>query len=84
MISLVCYNLKATNIYIFSLNPNQYFIKKNTVNNFQTLAQLKEQKDGHVSTCPSFRWYKENYSFWAVFFLPKIPSIFNTNNTCNK
>ena len=34
------YNLKATNIYIFfSFNQNQNFIKKNTVYNFQTLAQ---------------------------------------------
>jgi len=25
MVSLVCYNLKATNIYIFSFNQNQNF-----------------------------------------------------------
>jgi len=31
--------LKATNIYIFSLNPNQNFIKKNSVSDFETLAQ---------------------------------------------
>ena len=31
--------------------------------------------------------YKENNHFqlfWADFHFPKIPSIFNTNNTCNK
>jgi len=28
MVSFVCYNLKATNIYIFSFNQNQNFIKK--------------------------------------------------------
>jgi len=28
MVSLVCYNLKATNIYIFSFNQNQKFIIK--------------------------------------------------------
>jgi len=31
--------------------------------------------------------YKENYpfqQFWVGFFFPKTPSIFNTNNTCNK
>jgi len=38
MISLVCYNLKATNIYIFNFNQNQNFIK-DTVHIFQTLAQ---------------------------------------------
>ena len=39
MISLICYSLKATNIYIFSFNQNQNFIKKNTVYDIQTLAQ---------------------------------------------
>jgi len=33
MISLIYYNLKATNIYIFSFNTNQNFIKNN---NFET------------------------------------------------
>jgi len=47
MISLVCYNLKTTNIYIFSFNPNQNFIKK-TVNNFQTLAHKKSGKTGSL------------------------------------
>jgi len=28
MIILVCYNMKATNIYIFSFNQNQNVIKK--------------------------------------------------------
>jgi len=28
--------------------------------------------------------YKENYPFWTEYFSPKIPSIFNKNNTCNK
>jgi len=28
MVNLVCYNLKTTNIYIFSFNQNQNFIKK--------------------------------------------------------
>ena len=31
--------------------------------------------------------YKENcpfQHFWVGFFFPKIPFIFNTNNTCNK
>ena len=39
MISFVCYNLKETNIYIFSFNQNQNFIKKDNIHNFQTLAQ---------------------------------------------
>jgi len=30
---------KATNVYIFTFNQNQKFIKKNTVHDFQTLAQ---------------------------------------------
>jgi len=30
---------KATNIYIFTFNHNQNFIRKTTVYNFQTLAQ---------------------------------------------
>jgi len=38
MLSLVCYNLNATSIYIFTFNQNQDFIKKITVNNFQTLV----------------------------------------------
>jgi len=41
MISLVCYNLKATNIYIFYFNQNQNFIKKTTVHNFQTFVQSR-------------------------------------------
>ena len=50
MVSLNFYNLKTTNIYIFfSLNQNQNFIKKNTVHNFQTLAQLKKRKNEHVN-----------------------------------
>jgi len=28
MLKIFCYNLKATNIYISSFNPNQNFIKK--------------------------------------------------------
>jgi len=40
MVSFVCYDLKTTNIYTFSFNQNQNFIKekKNIVHNFQTLA----------------------------------------------
>jgi len=30
MFSLVCYNFKATNIYNFSFNQNQNFIKEKT------------------------------------------------------
>jgi len=39
---------KATNIYILTFNQNQNLKKKNTVHNFQTLAQQKDK-------CPSFR-----------------------------
>ena len=28
MVNLVCYNLKATNVYIFNFNQNQNFFKK--------------------------------------------------------
>ena len=34
MVSLLFYNLKVTNIDIYTLNQNQNFIKKNTVNHF--------------------------------------------------
>jgi len=43
MVDLVCYNLKATNIYIFGFNQNQNLIK-NTVHNFQLLTQYKSYK----------------------------------------
>ena len=38
MVNLVCCNLNATNIYNFTFNRNQSFIKKNNVHNFQTLT----------------------------------------------
>jgi len=46
MISLVCYNLKATNIYIFSFNPNQNFIKKTTLTIFKRWCNKKSRKTG--------------------------------------
>jgi len=46
MISLICYNLKATNIYIFSFNQNQ-----NIVNTpFIIFKRYRNKKNGKTST----------------------------------
>ena len=49
MISLICYNLKATNIYIFSFDQNQNFIKKTSFIIFKR-QHNKKRENGHVSS----------------------------------
>jgi len=46
MIILVCYNLKATNFYIFSLNQNQNVIKKMSFIIFKRYHNKKSRKTG--------------------------------------
>ena len=52
MVSLVCCNLKTTNIYIFNFNQNQSFIKKPFIfSNFNAI-ELAEKR---ACECPSLR-----------------------------
>ena len=47
---------------------------------------VKTLNDTHCETERVYYIYKENNPFqlfWVDFFFPKMPSIFNTNNTCN-